>query len=184
MLDSNEFGRQIRHKRKEMGWNQTRLATEIGCSQTAISFVEDGEMFKLGAETLSNLCKFLDIPFDPASMDAKSTLRRLAFCGTFDCPLSIPFVVHGRIAVKPLMFLHQGPEPPWCQWCGAKTLDGCPTSDCKSALVNGAVFCPGCGEPLVKVPPRIAEHPEPTTYIEIQLKTRERLVANRPAPSE
>jgi predicted XRE-type DNA-binding protein len=179
MLDPKEFGRRISQKRKELRWNQTQLASTIGCSQTAISDVEAGKMFKFGTETISEFFKFLDIPFDPASLETKSTLRRLAFCGTHDCPISIPFVVHGRIVVQPITQMHQGTQPPLCQWCGTRMLDGCSSPGCNVALVGGAVFCPGCGEPFVKVPPHIAQHPDPATYIDIQLKTRDRLLANR-----
>jgi transcriptional regulator with XRE-family HTH domain len=180
MLDPYELGKQIREKRVEMHLTQKEFAQRFGLEQTAISFLETGKMDRLGADTIANLCVRLGIPFDPASIGTKSTLRRLVFCGTHNCPLSIPFVIHGRIAVQPLMFLHQGAKSPFCQWCGGPMLDGCSTSGCNAALVGGAVFCPGCREPLVKVPLHIAQHPDPTAYIDIQLQTRDRLLANRP----
>ncbi|MEI8127997.1 MAG: helix-turn-helix transcriptional regulator [bacterium] len=54
------IGRRIRDKRKSIGLSQEKMAASVGLTATALSFIENGEVY-MKTDNLYKICKVLEI---------------------------------------------------------------------------------------------------------------------------
>jgi len=54
------IGHRIRDKRKSIGLSQEKMAASVGLTATALSFIENGEVY-MKTENLYKICKVLEI---------------------------------------------------------------------------------------------------------------------------
>jgi transcriptional regulator with XRE-family HTH domain len=141
------FAAEVRKKRHEKHFSQSKLASRIGCSQTAISKIEKGDLSSLSEEKLSALCRELHVTVAPI-VASRSVL---AFCGNHDCPLGWREVVNGILVIQPAMFRIEAREMRFCKACGKPLLTACQEIKCSALPQEGASFCTKCGTPLVKI---------------------------------
>jgi transcriptional regulator with XRE-family HTH domain len=141
------FGNDVRRKRHEKHVSQVELAQSVGCSQTAISKIEAGELDALSKEKLTLLCRELGLSF-PGS---PSEVLVLSFCGNSDCPLGWREVVNGKLIVLPGMFRLEPAMNQFCKACGTLLLSACQEIKCGAPAQEGAAFCIKCGTALVQI---------------------------------
>jgi len=141
---SPEICRKIAQARRDANISQSSLALEIGCKQPAISMFESGDGTKLSEEMVKKLAAKFGISLEPPSavsgisviggMDSVNPMdNSLAFCPNCHCPSNVPYVVDGRLFLRPSNRIAS------------------PVADGKRCTVCGEVLerrCPGCGAPL------------------------------------
>lgn len=141
------FGNEVRRRRHEKHVSQIELAQRIGCSQTAISRIEAGELEALSGEKLRNLCGELGLQAPEGSTGGLI----VSYCGNPDCPLGWREVVNGKLSVQPAMFRIQPNTTRFCKACGSPLLVQCQDVACGASPEEGAAFCTACGTPLVQL---------------------------------
>ena len=134
--------------RRAQGIAQSALAKQAGCTQTAVSMMENGKADALSRETIAKIAKILKVELDdPAEPAAVVTAAAgAAVCPNGDCPSNIPFAVGGQLAFWPKS---QPSGAKFCAFCGEVLEHSCP--NCGAPIVEGA-FCRRCGSPLVMPP--------------------------------
>lgn len=141
------FGNETRRRRHEKHFSQADLAERIGCSQTAISKIEAGELEALSGQKLKSLCHELGLQ-TPEGSTAGSIL---SYCGNPDCPLGWREVVNGKLSIQPVMFRIEADTSRFCKACGMPLLTQCQDVNCGAPPEEGAAFCTACGSPLVQL---------------------------------
>ncbi len=103
------------------------------------------------------------------SIDGEGAISELlAFCANPDCPIALTLVNQGNLAIRPAMYrITSKTIAVHCKVCGGVLESGCRT--CLTPLVDGAVFCVGCGAALVQVPAAL-KGSDPEEHAEQMLK--------------
>jgi len=141
------FAKEVSRRRHEKHLSQAELSARIGCSQTAISYIERGKFESVSKEKLTALCQELGLAV-PSSFFSNSVL---GFCGNPDCPLGWREVVSGALTIQPAMFRIDPDEMRFCKACGRPLLTTCQEGACRATPQEGASFCTKCGTALVNV---------------------------------
>lgn len=141
---------------------QSQLAERVGCTQSAISHFENGDFSALSPETVERVQAVI-------SSDGEAAVSEvLAFCPNPDCAVALTLVNQGNLAIRPAMYRITGTTVAvHCKVCGALLECGC--RSCLTPLVDGAVFCVGCGAPLVDVPEAL-KGSDPEEHAALMLK--------------
>lgn len=155
---SPEICRQLKQARVAAGLSQSVLAAEIGCKQSAISMVEQGDGTKLNDEAIKRICAKFGISLEPKPAPVEEAPRvipavvRIAphtgFCPNAFCPSHHEYFVDGRRFLKPSRAEQDPVGGKFCAICGEILERACP--NCGAALHEGAV-CAHCGQPYVTV---------------------------------
>ena len=134
----------VREARRRKGLTQAQVAEAIDCKQSAVSMFENGRRDALSREKLTSLGKLLDVDTNSTAQEAHGTVGNLRFCPDIDCPSNIPFMVGGRVAIRPSMVPVTGNAPSYCRYCGEVLSPSCPNTQCSTPPSPGA-FCAACG---------------------------------------
>jgi len=145
---STDYLRRLRDARREKGLTQSALASDAGCTQSAISMLEQGRTDAVNSETLEKIAGLLGIPLPdsaavPATATAAASRAERRFCPQADCFSNAPFVVNGDLLFWPRA---QNNDATRCVYCGEVLESRCP--HCGAATAEGAC-CGCCGKPLV-----------------------------------
>ena len=141
--------------RRDKGISQVALAAEIGCKQPALSAFEAGDGTKLSDEAVMRLSEMFGIPVELPSDKESSPLPAVAsvggnvngFCPNFLCPSNVPYVVDGRLLLRPSRLVSAPVSSARrCAVCGEVLEFACPV--CGAPLNDGACCCV-CGQPYV-----------------------------------
>ncbi len=153
---SKEICFKFKEARKAKGMNQSSLAREVGCQQSALSEFEAGKTTKLSLETVQKLSKFLGVPLEEAKPDlpsaAVSTLNTQfsavthGYCPNCHCPSNVPYVVEGQLFFRPSRKIASPMGGKRCTQCGEVLEMQCPV--CGAPLNDGAC-CGVCGSAYV-----------------------------------
>lgn len=141
--------------RRDKGISQVALAAEIGCKQPALSAFEAGDGTKLSDEAVTRLSEMFDIPIEqpsekeglppPAAVPVEGNVN--GFCPNFLCPSNVPYVVDGRLLLRPSRLISAPVSSARrCAACGEVLEFACPV--CGAPLNDGACCCV-CGQPYV-----------------------------------
>ena len=150
------FHQAVRQARNGLNFTQKELAEKIGCGQSAISALENGNLGVLSDASISKLCGVLGINRLEADTSMPDEIEReiadqLAYCPNWGCPEAEYENVDGKPAARPLMFsITLGARSIYCRACRSELSRGCP--NCLTPLVPNQAFCFGCGHPLVSTP--------------------------------
>lgn len=130
-----------------MHLSQGDLAARIGCSQTAISQLEAGNLNVLSNQKLKMLCAELGL-----TLSSTHILENiLCYCTNFDCPNAFRMVVNGKLAIQPAMYRIPVGGTRFCKGCGSPLAPTCLEPSCQAPPEEGSSFCTHCGTPLVKI---------------------------------
>ena len=148
----------MRQARIAAGLSQSRLAAEIGCKQTAISMVEQGDGTKLNDEAIKKICAKFKIELKSEKDEqpvvlAQPVIRQqirphTAFCPNAFCPSHTEYFVDGRRLLKPDRVQTDPVGGKFCAVCGELLERCCP--NCGAPVHDGAI-CSHCGEAYVTV---------------------------------
>lgn len=181
---STEICLKFREARKAKGMNQSALAHELGCQQSAISMFEGGMTTKLSDETVRKMADFLGVKLEeekkpepvPSSLQPvqpvlQSIVVARGFCPNCHCPSNVPYVVEGRLFYRPSRAIASPTGGVRCAQCGEVLEMRCPV--CGAPLNDGAC-CAVCGSAYVT--PVLPEGVDPSAYARIR---REEIVQLR-----
>ncbi len=152
---SKEICFKFKEARKAKGMNQSSLAREVGCQQSALSEFEAGKTTKLSLETVQKLSKFLGIPLEeeksnnsPPNSSLSAILPSLThgYCPNCNCPSNVPYVVEGQIFFRPSRKIASPLGGKRCTQCGEVLEMCCPI--CGAPLNDGAC-CSVCGSQYI-----------------------------------
>jgi len=133
-------------------FTQKALAKEFGTSQSQLSKFEKGYPNVISREKLLDLRRVLEPEYSEIFSQEKppSRVRRqLAFCGNWECPAAVLYVIDGQILVRPRFLERDASDPGRCEFCDdEELLSHC--GHCGSELHVG-VRCHQCGEVFVVV---------------------------------
>ncbi len=147
------FHERVREARlaRHLSQQKLALAVGIGVTQPAISLLERGNMGVLSQDGIERIADYLGLQVASApSAGASQTGQTdvLAYCANPDCPRAYCSVVSGKLRIRPSMsMVRSGLDTVYCKDCGEPLQSGC--LHCMTPLVENAVFCLGCGHPLV-----------------------------------
>jgi len=163
---SPEICFKFRDARRAAGIQQTRLAAEVGCTQSAISMFEKGDGTKLNDEVIRKLAEKFHIELPKAGADTCAgsvpgqegsvprgigvprPLLHRGFCPNPDCPSNVAYEVDGRRLYRPNREAADPVGGTYCALCGEVLERVCP--HCGAPLHEGGV-CSHCGKPYVEV---------------------------------
>lgn len=166
----------VRQARLAKHLTQAQLAQRVGCTQSAISHFENGDFSALSQETLQKIQTVIS-----PDREAVASSDVLAFCPNPDCSVALTLVNQGSLAIRPAMYrITSKTVAVHCKICGSLLEYGC--RSCLTPLVDGALFCVGCGTALVEVP-AVLKSPDPEGHAEIMLKRLTAYLGTR-APTE
>ena len=153
---SKELCIRLAEARRAKGFRQTELATQIGCTQSALSMFEGGQPTKLSDETVKKLSELLGVPLvDQEKVAEASREAQVAsveipvvhgFCPNCQCPSNVPYVVSGRLFFRPSRNIASPTGGKRCTLCGEVLEMRCPV--CGAPLNDGAC-CAVCGSNYV-----------------------------------
>lgn len=162
------FGTVFQQARRAKRLSGVELAKMAGTSQSAISQFEGGKRTALRRDTIEKICEILEIAMppelageesgqgalaeSPSAAIAVQNIRKEAYCPNAGCPSNVPYVVDGSLAFMP----RRQPDSSavFCPWCGEVLLRECP--QCETAATRTA-FCPSCGAKRVEPPEGISD---------------------------
>lgn len=166
---STEICLKFKQARLAKGLNQSALAREIGCQQSAISMFEGGMTTKLSDETVKKMADFLGIkleesrknpsPIPNVSSIVQPVLVAHGYCPNCQCPSNVPYVVEGHLFYRPSRSIASPTGGKRCTQCGELLEMRCPV--CGAPLNDGAC-CAVCGS--VYVTPVLPEGVDPVSY--------------------
>ena len=134
----------VREARRRKGLTQAQVAEAIDCKQSAVSMFENGRRDALSREKLTSLGKLLDVDTSREPQEVRTPAGNLRFCPDMDCPSNVPFMVGGRVAIRPSMVPVTGDAPTYCRYCGEVLTASCSNTQCSAPPTPGA-FCTVCG---------------------------------------
>ena len=172
---SREFCFKIRNIRRERKISQCELAAEVGCNQSAISALEQGDGTKLNDEVINKIAKKFDVAIeeevvrDPSGLapgrlggawgdtsglaagqggsPASGRERTVwGYCPNPECPSNHGYEVGGKRFLRPQREEADPVGGRYCAICGEVLNKTCP--NCGAAIHEGAV-CSHCGEPYI-----------------------------------
>lgn len=73
-MNANDFGDNVRRRRKEEQLSQSQLASAVGISRNYLSEIERGEAINLSWDIRDKLCRSLGIPTNNSVIDLSSNL--------------------------------------------------------------------------------------------------------------
>ncbi len=133
--------------RRAQGIAQSALAKQAGCTQAAVSMMENGKVDALSRETIVKIAEILKVELDNSAAPAVAVpVVGAAVCPNGDCPSNVPFAVGGQLVFWPKS---QPSGAKFCAFCGEVLEHACP--NCGAPIGEGA-FCRTCGSPLVMPP--------------------------------
>lgn len=169
---SPEICLKFKKARIAKGLNQSALAREIGCQQSAISMFEGGMATKLSDDTVQKMAKFLGVKLEeevraavPVSSSigtesiSQSVVVARGYCPNCQCPSNVPYVVEGRLFYRPSRAIASPTGGMRCTQCGELLEMRCPV--CGAPLNDGAC-CAICGSSYVT--PVLPEGVDPVVY--------------------
>lgn len=134
----------VREARRRKGLTQAQVAEAIDCKQSAVSMFENGRRDALSRDKLVSLGKLLDVDPSRAAQESDAPTGNLRYCPDVNCPSNVPFMVGGRVAIRPSMTPVSGSAPSYCRYCGEVMAASCSNAECKESPEPGA-FCAACG---------------------------------------
>ena len=160
-----EFCSKVQEARRKARIPQTVLAREIGCHQSAISALEQGDGTKLNDEAIEKIAKKFGIEVPKAANNAQfdgtaagfakylgftgeSFELRRGFCPNPECLSNRKYEVSGRVLAMPDREKCDPVNGTYCAICGEVLEKRCPT--CGAPVHNGAI-CQNCGNPYVSL---------------------------------
>ncbi len=152
---SKDFCFRVAEARKAKGLRQTVLASQVGCTQSALSMFEGGQPTKLSDDSVKKLSELLGISLsdtkrEVASPDVQMVYADLpvinGFCPNCQCPSNVPYVVGGRLFFRPSRTIASPNGGTRCTQCGEVLEMRCPK--CGAPLNDGAC-CAVCGSNYV-----------------------------------
>ena len=131
-----------------LGLSQAELGSAVGCSQSALSRLENGQIDAISEEVAQALCGTLGI--DPKLYQP----NEVTFCCTNPtCPQSHLYLINGsQVACRPWTMKAQADSTPHCPACGGVMSSSCLDPKCRAPLVPGHAFCTKCGQPYAEFP--------------------------------
>ncbi len=168
---SKEICFKIKEARKAKGMNQSSLAREVGCQQSALSEFEAGKTTKLSLETVQKLSKFLGVPLEEEKLNHSSSSTSHSslftinsslthgYCPNCHCPSNVPYAVEGQIFFRPSRKIASPLGGKRCTQCGEVLEMSCPT--CGAPLNDGAC-CGVCGSQYIT--PTLPDGVDATAY--------------------
>lgn len=170
---SKEICLKFKEARRSKGLNQSSLARQVGCQQSALSMFEGGMTTKLSDETVSKLSEILGVPLEekadaaePATEPASTELLAglvseppRGYCPNCHCPSNVPYTVEGRLFYRPTRAIAAPSGGKRCAVCGEVLEMRCPV--CGAPLNDGAC-CAVCGSSYVT--PVLPEGIDATAY--------------------
>lgn len=168
---SPEICLKFKEARIAKGLNQSALAREMGCQQSAISMFEGGMATKLSDETVMKMADFLGVKLEeekkapavavssPAVSVSPTVVVVRGYCPNCQCPSNVPYVVEGHLFYRPSRGLAAPTGGVRCAQCGELLEMRCPV--CGAPLNDGAC-CAVCGSAYVT--PVLPEGIDPAAY--------------------
>lgn len=147
----------IKARRREQGLTQSVLARRVGCTQSALSMLEQGRADAVNADTLAKLAAELGLEltdFERTRPLPPPPPHGAGFCPDPDCPSHHPYRVGNRILLWPRLQT----TGPHCPYCGELLEHACPA--CGSPVTPGAC-CTACGSPYIS----LAQPPNPDAWL-------------------
>ncbi len=150
---SKDICLKFKEARQAKGLNQSALAQQVGCKQSAISMFESGMVTKLSEETVRRIAEFLGVSLEEESKASSNAVSDIPFqvavhgyCPNCECPSNIPYVVNGRLYYKADRKTASPAGGKRCTQCGEILETCCPS--CGAPLNDGAC-CAACGNAYV-----------------------------------
>ena len=164
-MDSSEqrlpIGILLRNARRAKGISGVQLASQAGCTQSAISQFEGGKTTALRRETVEKIAEILGVALPPADESANpagqgaligAPVSAAAFCPNPACPSNVPYVVGNELVLHPRR--QPDPRAVYCPWCGEVLERACPSCGSQATV---SAFCPSCGQRRVEPPDGVAD---------------------------
>ena len=133
--------------------NQSSLAKVVGCKQSAISALENGDATKLSEDTINKIAEYLNVSLEAPKKEEQtiilsppSAMIVRGFCPDANCPSNIPFMVGNRLVFHPSRAKSSPNGGGRCACCGEVLERCCPVC---SAPLNEGACCGVCGNPYV-----------------------------------
>jgi len=151
---SPEVCLKIKEARRAAKLQQSVVAAEVGCKQSALSMFENGDGTKLNDEVVEKLAKKFGVdlkaPVEKKVASSSSlqlvTEAKTGFCPNSHCPSNHAYEVDGRTLFRPDRSSADPVGGKFCAICGEVLEKRCP--NCGAPVHEGAV-CSYCGEPYV-----------------------------------
>lgn len=144
-MNPSEQGQLIHRARQGKGWNQSRLATEVGVTQSAISMLERGTPNVIKDDKLDTIYQVLGLGLSASPEDAESLL----ICKNPTCP-SLRWKLARNSLLPDFLFFEKDPaiSNPICG-CGEPLESRCP--DCSAPILHQEFHCHQCGSPRAEI---------------------------------
>ncbi len=134
----------LRQARRAQGISQTALAEESGCTQSAISMMEQGRHNALSKDKLARLAEILQVTV--ALDQTEPDQPQQGFCPNHYCPSVHLYAAGTEILLWPQLCLVSELHGRYCRYCGEVMETSC--RQCKHAVAEGAC-CRHCGTPYI-----------------------------------
>jgi len=152
---SPEICLKIKAARRAAKLQQSVVAAEVGCTQSALSMFEQGDGTKLNDGVIEKLAKKFGVDLKapvekvqpPAEGPRLVTERATGFCPNPHCPSNHSYEVDGRTFHRSDRASADPVGGRFCALCGEVLEKRCP--NCGAPVHEGAV-CSHCGEPYVR----------------------------------
>lgn len=156
----------LRDARRSKGLTQMDLASQVDCTQSAISMMERGQTSAVARPTLEKIATLLGVELPPEDLGKTSApsvgmfvpppvALAVKICPNADCPSNLPYRVGEEVFYLPKSHAVTGNR---CPYCGEVLVASCPK--CGAPLHAGEAFCTECGTPLVPSPQDAASQTE------------------------
>jgi len=144
----------IKEARRAAKLQQSVVAEEVGCKQSALSMFEKGDGTKLNDAVVEKLAKKFGIDLKaepvenltPVESPRLVTIPATGFCPNPHCPSNHSYEVDGRTLYRPDRASADPVGGRFCAICGELLEKRC--TNCGAPVHEGAV-CSHCGEPYV-----------------------------------
>jgi DNA-binding XRE family transcriptional regulator/transcription elongation factor Elf1 len=168
MSYDSKFGSSVKAARLTQNYSQEELAAKAGCSQSAISRLENGNLDAVSDEIAHTICSELGI--DPKSYQPNEIYLA---CTNPTCPLNFLYLLNGgQIGCKPWMTRGSPDKDMYCPACGSLLANRCQDIKCGAPLVSGNAHCSKCGKAYAELPRELKRISNPKRYIEEHNATR------------
>ena len=153
---SENIHKVLRKARIEAGLTQAGLATQVGCTQSAVSMMEAGRQEAISSESLVKLASILKVKLPESSLavpSVQASVSGVSVCSNFNCPSNMPYRVGDDVFFMPLGNAGNGHH---CVFCGEILTRKCP--HCGAPIVTPGGCCAACGTVLVEMPAGYSEN--------------------------